>query len=220
MSEPVINVTGGTITYYAENRKMADYENRNISLTLAFNHAEAGNIQPGTIDAIIAQAKHAVQKAHEILAADPTAPITITAAPAAAKPATDKDKLAEAKRTTKKAEPALVDQATADPLAAVGTKPATAPAASADPIAALTAPAAPPAVPAPIVEADVLTGTKPAISDKELYNAIMDKNRSHNGALTEKIRELIGKYAGEAQPANAVPVDKREAFLLEVNALA
>lgn len=93
-----------------------------------------------------------------------------------------------------------------------------------NPPTAVTPVASPPAATASsdltaIDLADEFVGVASDITDKDLTDKLMAKNKATAGKLTLELRLLIGRYAGDGLPSHNIAKEKRAAFLAELEAL-
>lgn len=234
MSAPTI--ISGSVTY-GESRKIGDYENRKIEVTLAFNASTAGTVTEADTATVLDMAQKLVVEKHAnptkpaVTASAVTAPVaTAPAAPTATtSPATSK--AAEKQKSSKTPDPTIPAQpGHPAALPATSATPApTAPTASPSiaPIAPATAPTATPVATAPTAPATTAAAPEVAdpllsgpITDAALADEIRKVNDANQGKKFSAIRTLIAEFSTAANHSfTGIPEDKRGEFLVKLGAV-
>jgi hypothetical protein len=211
-----MSITGGSVTF-EQSRKLAEYENRKVSITFNVNDEQGAEAQvlaalataQGYVFASLGLSKPEVEAA--------TANLSDTSEP---------KKRGPKPKTPPATPPASVPPVTSAAAAAMMVEDATI-------VKEPTAPASVPQIrtgenrvdPAAVVEEDWSAPAVAEITDVDLLSKIGRKNAElqakagpeHAQSIPVKIRGIVGKYA---KSAKEIPQDKRVAFIDELAALA
>ncbi len=230
-------VTNGTLSFM-ERVKTEDYAHKEGKVELSFTVPEDGDVAEvlATVSRMAQdEALRLVGKVVIGRTGTKTAPVAEKAAPA--------PKTVPSPARPPKIDPPAAEVKPADPLADLGADATNAgpkigavPPESADPLADLGAPATAGTAasgsgaesvvssdPAAVTdEADLFIGAR-EITDRDLTSAIEGKNaeliKVHKEAGTQKIRELIAKFAGVGKSTRTLAQEVRQKFLDELGAL-
>lgn len=191
------HVTGGTVSY-GETRKIGEYENKKAEVILHFGNPDGATVTDADLEGIHAQAQAHVHKR-----------LGVEAAPAKRAARTPAEKAATEGELRTALNPPTAVTPVASPPVPAAQLPASAPLPAATASSDLTA----------IDLADEFVGVAPDITDKDLTDKLMAKNKATAGKLTLELRLLIGRYAGDGLPSHNIAKEKRAAFLAELEAL-